>query len=135
MALKSSLGRSEVLKQLFKLFIKPVLNDFALSEDNKHGSVYTKKLEQFFGLDYRTIILCKAKRDFKLRGPKWATPATPYKLVVGLTGDYQVNAGEPLWVRMDDRTPDFIDVETERGVFRIDRSDWLVYREWVTELC
>jgi hypothetical protein len=130
---RSALGRSENLRELFKLFIAPIIGQFNV--DQATDEELMAKLEMFFAIKHRDIVLCKATRDFKLRGPKWATKSTPHKLIPGSPEDYQVKKGDALWVRFDDRTPNHVEVETDRACFRIDTSDWNVYSGWVEELC
>lgn len=130
---RSALNRSENLRTLFKLFIAPIMGQFNVDQATDEELV--AKLEMFFAVKHREIILCRALRDFKLRGPKWATKSTPHKLIPGSPEDYQVKKGDALWVRLDDRTPNSVEIETDRAIFRVDTSDWNVYSGWVEDLC
>lgn len=134
MAIKSALGRSDVLRRIFKSFIAPFFNEITISATSEDNEVMMTKLEIFFGVKMRDIIIYKADRKFKMRGPKWHTKSTPNKFTIGLTSDYLVEKGAILWVRYDLRTPGIVEVESDLGVFRVDTSDWKVYREWVTEV-
>jgi hypothetical protein len=132
---KSAVGRSENLRKIFELFIAPLFPEIKLTEAEMDGDELMAKLEYFFGVKYRDIIVCKAKRDFRLEGSKWKSKSTPHCIVPANAHESMVHKGDHIWVRIDLRTPDYVEVETDRGIFRVDSSKWRVYYEHIEEIC
>lgn len=129
---KSAIGRSETLRRILKLFVAPFFDDLTVRHDTE--DVLTAKLELWFDIKNRDIVLCKAKREFKLPGPMWASPDTPSKYLIHGYGDRTVPAGAALWVRYDQIRPEFVEIEVDTGIFRVQSTDWYVLKDYVEEL-
>lgn len=129
---RSALGRSENLRQIFKLFIAPFFDHINVDEETDDQLV--AKLEFFFGVKYRDIIIYKAKRDFRLDGVKWKTKSTPHCIVPAGPHESMVHKGDHIWVRIDLRTPDHVEIETDKNIFRVDSHKWRVYTDHLIEV-
>lgn len=132
---KSALGRSENLRKLFELFIAPLFPEFKMTEEESEGDHLMLRLEYFFGVKYRDTIICRARRDFRLDGAKWKTKATSGCIIPAGAHESMVHKGDYIWVRIDLRTPGFVEVETDKGIFKVDSHKWNVYYGWIDEVC
>lgn len=123
---RAGIARTETIEKLFRLFIQPILQSFIVppgSTDN----VLHRKMELYFDKTNRDIWLCRAKYPFTIKGPQWLTPSTPDRLHVDGTGNRNVPKGGYLWVRLDAKRPDIVDVEYLDQVFAVRSSDWQVF--------
>lgn len=130
--IKSALGRSENLRQIFKLFVAPLFPMIKIEDTTDDQLV--AKLEYIFGIKHRDIIIYKAKRDFRLDGMRWKTKSTPHSIIPAGAHESMVHKGDHIWVRFDDRTPKHIEIETDKHIFRVDSHKWEVYASYVNEV-
>lgn len=109
------------LREIFDLFIKPLVNKYGYRKMNE--IVF---MEWLFDVENRQITRWKVKKPFTIPGLLYVAGAVK---VQGI-GYRELKPDTILWVRSDRRNPDLIDVEFQGGqggaeqVFGLTASEW-----------
>lgn len=131
---RGGVSRSPVTKEIFRIFIAPLLNEFFLSPQNADNPLHAK-LELFFCKPTRHIWLFRVVKPFKMLGPAWMTPDTPQRMHVDGAGDRDAKPGDPIYVRFDSTKSGSVDIEFKEQIFVMNLSDWQVLSEKCEEIC
>lgn len=95
-------AESKEFALFLEIFLKHIFNKPYMA-----GLNYEEKLEVFFGTKVRDIVPCYALMDFKING----LLQLPGEMRPPLISEQTIPFGTPLFVRIDERTPDRVDVQ------------------------
>lgn len=127
--------RSPALAEIFRLFIKPIVTQMnAPYSELTSTSSAQDRIDLWFGGTNREVIACVTTRDLTFRGEIWRDKETPNSWMHGSSSAYKIKEGAILWVRIDERTKNHVEIESDDHVFRLTYSDWLVHSEHIREV-
>lgn len=121
-------ARAKSFKKIVKLFFAPIINNESLAELD-----FKNKLELLFSANLRQIITFTCVKTFNIPG------FVPHQ-ERSETVRFNIRPGDLLWIRIDVRTPDMIDVESLKNncVYRLTSQQYayiLSYIERLTPIC
>jgi hypothetical protein len=133
----SALGASGTLRKIFNLFMKPLFKDMIVKDDmflDEHE--FTSKLNLWFDAKHREIFFCEVLETFRITGTRWAAKDQPHApLVTGVTSP-EIRRGTAVWVRVDARRPDIVELETEGHMYMVPTVEFnSVIKDKLKELC
>lgn len=116
----------------FKKILGPFIKEYSTTDQLNEGDndeIMRAYISAFFNERFRKIVTCKAVKRFKMPGMYLKRPAKPVQGMV-----FWVEEGSRIYVRVDKRYPDSIDVQvvqqlkSEKGfdipTFRLTRSEY-----------
>lgn len=125
---------TEEMKRFLKALVFPMFANIQVNANE--DDVLRAKLDIWFDAKNRDVMLYQAVGTIKIVGPRWHSLSTPEKPFVSGDGRRTINAGDILWVRMDSRAPDVLDVEFKDQVFKVKTYDFKErYAPWLKEIC
>lgn len=146
----SNIGNTYELNSIKNGFIKPLLKFMMQAVDRhqlagaaatEHTSTPLKEmLETIFGTKYRDIVPCYTTKAFKMPGLLWGTAGRADADAPSLEAS-KVQLKAPCFVRIDERTPNVIDVEVmgswngrESRMFTLTNLEYRSIRPFLKEL-
>lgn len=146
----SSLGLTYEFNSIKNGFIKPLIKYVKLASERHQmaGRAATdteathikEALELIFGTKYRDIVACYTTKEFKMPGLLWGTAGRLDADAPSLEAA-KVNKKAACFVRIDERTPDVIDVEImgpyngrDSRMFTLTNAEYRKIRGFLKEL-
>lgn len=118
-------NNSKNYSELMRFFVMPLVNALDLGDDPNEKMSFQERIQFIFGAKHRDIVMAVAKVDFKMPGKVWFED-NPGDMVEPTTLQTRVLKGTPLMVRLDERSPDRIDIERcdDSIVFSLTRAEY-----------
>ena len=128
---------SKAYEALLRYFFVPLVNALELGDEPNEKMSFSDRINFIFGSSHRDVVLAIATVNFTMPGVMWVQDQVTELLAPGPM-DARILVGTTLAVRIDERTPDRIDIErcdSEKGVtFTLTKSQYLVIYKYMREV-
>lgn len=118
------MGPTLATRGIYKLFIKPFLNNYTLVE----GQTFKDGIDAFFNVSQRPVLWCRALDAFKIPGVMWESSSQPYRRIDG-TGNRMVAKGDSFILRQDLTVADKHEIEFKEQHFVLTDAQYEVIKD------
>lgn len=130
-------NKSSFYQDLLKYVIIPLVNALDLGDEPLEKMSFADRIAFILGANHRDIVMAVAMSSFEMPGLMWQNN-NPAEQISGGPIQHRILEGTPLMVRIDERTPERIDIErcdSETGtVFSLTKFEYEQIFQFLKEI-